>query len=50
MPEGSHVIIDGSKARTIHTDIHDSMDDFVIKAQNRDVVSQRIGFGPHDTG
>ncbi len=50
MPEGAHVIIDGSKARTIHPDIHEIIEDFEIKAKNRDIVFEQTGFGPRGEG
>lgn len=46
MPEGAHVIIDGSKARYIHPDINEIFDDFKIKAENRDIKFEMNGFGP----
>ena len=44
------MIIDGSKARTIHPDIHEIIEDFEIKAKNRDIVFEQTGFGPRGEG
>ncbi len=46
MPEGSHVIVDGSNARTIHPDINEIIEDFKVKALNRNIKFETIGFGP----
>lgn len=43
MPEGSHVIIDGSKARSIHPDLIEILDDFRFKAENRNIQFEVIG-------
>lgn len=50
MPDGAHVIVDGSRARTIHPDIHEIMEDFEIKAKDRDIVFEMIGFGRSEKG
>jgi MFS superfamily sulfate permease-like transporter len=43
MPEGAHVIIDGSKARSIHPDLIEILEDFKFKAANRNIQFEVIG-------
>lgn len=43
MPEGAHVIIDGSKARSIHPDLIEILEDFKFKAANRNIQYEVIG-------
>ncbi len=43
MPSGAHVIIDGSKARSIHPDLIEILEDFKFKAANRNIQFEVIG-------
>lgn len=43
LPNGVHVIIDGSKTRSIHLDVIEIIDDFKINAEERDIKLEIIG-------
>ena len=43
IPENSHVIIDGTHARTIHPDIIEIIENFEEKAENRNIRLETIG-------
>ncbi|MEL6357034.1 MAG: SulP family inorganic anion transporter [Bacteroidota bacterium] len=43
MPNGSHVIVDASRARTVHPDIREILDDFAISAQTKDITFEVTG-------
>lgn len=44
MPDGSHVIIDGSKAKNVHPDVFEIIEDFEMNAHTRDIKLDCIGF------
>ncbi len=43
-PDGAHIIIDASNAKSIHPDIVEIMDDFAEHAKHHDITFERIGF------
>lgn len=44
MPDGSHIIIDGSKAKNVHPDVFEIIDDFKVNAITRDIKLDCVGF------
>lgn len=49
MPEGSEVIIDGSKARNIHPDVMEIIEDFTSKSEQKKVKVELHGFSANRT-
>lgn len=43
LPDGIHVIIDGSLTKSIHPDVLEIIDDFKESAENRDITIETIG-------
>lgn len=44
VPDDTHVILDGSKIRTIHPDVLEIIEDFKENAKTRDIKVETIGF------
>lgn len=48
MPDGSHIILDATKAKYVHPDIFEIIDDFKVNAETRDIKLECIGFDEWD--
>lgn len=44
LPDGMHVIIDGSKTKSIHPDVLEIIEDFKENAKTRDITIETVGF------
>lgn len=49
LPDGIHVIIDGSKTKSIHPDVLEIIDDFVENAKTRDIQVELVELDTSDT-
>jgi MFS superfamily sulfate permease-like transporter len=43
MPDGAHVIIDASRAKNVHPDVEEIIEDFAVNAKIRHIVVELIG-------
>ncbi len=48
MPDGSDIIIDASKAKSVHPDVIEIIEDFEQNAKTRDITVSTIGFDERD--